>query len=214
MIHFMVDFENVRNSGLRGCEYLNPDDQVTIFYSNTCLQIEKGKMQQIIASGCILDICKLCKTGKNAMDFYIASRIGEIIGAGYNGIIVIISNDKGFSAVQDYWKMYAKDRLIGLKPDIERGILSSGEESARQKEIQIDRQNISLEAEFEKYRERKRIQEEIKNVFANTEYESKLEKIVDIIQGEKTPRVLYLDSLKKFGRRDGVLIYNKLKQVV
>lgn len=41
------------------------------------------------------------------------------------------------------------------KIDIERGILSSGEESARQKEIQIDRQNISLDVEFENYREKK-----------------------------------------------------------
>lgn len=41
------------------------------------------------------------------------------------------------------------------KIDIERGIFSSGEESARQKKIQIDRQNISLDAEFEKYREKK-----------------------------------------------------------
>ena len=93
MLHFMIDFENVRNNGLAGSEYLSGQDRVTIFYSAGCVQVENGRMEQILGSGCELDLCKLQKQGKNGLDFFIASRIGEIYGSGYAGDVSIISRD-------------------------------------------------------------------------------------------------------------------------
>ena len=78
MIHFMIDFENTRSKGLQGAEYLQPDDFVTIFYSQFCMKIERRRFRQLKESGCSFRLCKLQKTGKNALDFYIASHIGEI----------------------------------------------------------------------------------------------------------------------------------------
>ena len=57
MIHFMIDFENVMGRGLQGCEYLNVNDRVTIFYNKECSQIENKLMQQILSTGCDFDIC-------------------------------------------------------------------------------------------------------------------------------------------------------------
>lgn len=65
MFHFMIDFENTWSKGLQGAEYLSPDDRVTIFYSNSCLKVEKGKLQQIIDAGSMLDICRLQRAGKS-----------------------------------------------------------------------------------------------------------------------------------------------------
>ena len=104
MIHFMIDFENTRNRGLQGAEYLQPDDSVTIFYSQVCMKIEWKWFCQLKESGCNFRICKLQKAGKNALDFYIASHIGEMYGQGYNGMTAIVSNDAGFRAVREYWK--------------------------------------------------------------------------------------------------------------
>lgn len=33
-MYFLVDFENVRSSGLRGVDYLDSSDYLTIFFSN------------------------------------------------------------------------------------------------------------------------------------------------------------------------------------
>ena len=48
MFHFMIDLENTRSRGLQGAEYLSVEDCVTIFYSQSCLKVEGGKLQQIM----------------------------------------------------------------------------------------------------------------------------------------------------------------------
>lgn len=214
MLHFMVDFENVRSAGLQGSEYLHSDDSVTIFYSDCCLQVESGMMQQIFSSGCEFDICKLQKTGKNALDFYIASRIGQVYGCGYTGNIAIVSRDKGFQAVQEYWRGAMPARKVVLKPDIEQCIVSSGETSERSRIIREKKKAVGLDGEFEKYKERKRIQSEVQELFDDTKYGNEIGKIIDIIQAKSAPKVLYLDTLKRFGRKDGLEIYSKIKEVV
>lgn len=214
MLHFMIDFENVRSAGLQGSEYLHADDSVTIFYSDCCLQVESGMIQQIFNSCCEFDICRLKKTGKNALDFYIASRIGQVYGGGYAGDIAIVSRDKGFQAVQEYWRGAAPARKVVLKPDIEQCIVSVGENSERSQIFREKKKVVSLEGEFEKYKERKRIQSEVQELFDNTKYGNEIGKIIDIIQAKSTPKVLYLDTLKRFGRKDGLEIYSKIKEVV
>lgn len=39
MLHFMIDLENTRSKGLQGAEYLTAEDKVTVFYSQTCVQV-------------------------------------------------------------------------------------------------------------------------------------------------------------------------------
>lgn len=154
MIHFMIDFENVKSGGLAGSEYLCAYDRMTIFYSVCCQYIESKRMRQIRDAGCELDICRVQNNGKNALDFYIASKIGELYGSGYKGDIAIVSNDKGFRAVQEYWSGSFEDRKIVLKPNLEQCILFSGESSVRRRLIQDKRKKVHIESEFQKYQEK------------------------------------------------------------
>lgn len=214
MLHFMIDFENVGNSGLAGSEYLSGQDRVTIFYSAGCAQVENGRMEQLLGSGCRLDLCKLQKQGKNGLDFYIASRIGEIYGSGYEGDVSVVSRDKGFRAVQDYWKRAKEPRKIVLKPDIEQSIVSSGENSERSRLIREKKRIVGLESTVQKYNERKRLQAELGNLFADTEYIAQIGAILEMLLVKSTPKVLYLDMLKRFGKKDGLMIYREVKKVV
>lgn len=59
-------------------------------------------IQEIKESGCEFRVIKLKGTGKNALDFYIAAECGIISERGENEI-AIISNDKGFQAVIDFF---------------------------------------------------------------------------------------------------------------
>ena len=213
MIHFMIDFENVQSVGLQGSEYLCADDSVTIFYSEYCKQIDQGEMRNILASGCEVDICKLNKVGKNALDFYITSRIGQLYGAGYSGDIAVVSRDKGFQAVQDYWRKDSSKKII-LKPDIAQCIASSGETSARSSIIREKKKVVNLEREFEKYKERKKIQNQVKKLFPDKRYHAAIGKIVDVLQTKPTHKGLYLNMLKHFGKKNGLEIYHIVKNVV
>lgn len=213
MIHFMVDFENVRSAGLQGSEYLCADDSVTIFYSECCKQIAQGEIKNFLASGCEVDICKLNKVGKNALDFYIASRIGQLYGSGYSGDIAVVSRDKGFQAVQDYWKKDSSKKII-LKPDIAQCIAFSGENSARSSIVREKKKVVNLECEFEKYKERKKIQNQVKELFSDKRHHAAIGKIVGVLQTKPTHKVLYLNMLKYFGKKEGLEIYHTIKDVV
>lgn len=214
MIHFMVDFENTRSQGLQGVSYLLPEDSVTIFYSQACIKAENGKLQQMFNAHSNISVCKLKNTGKNALDFYIASKIGEVYGSGYEGTVAIVSKDKGYKAVRDYWQYCVpKPRSIILQPDIGQCIVSSNENSERRKQIQQQLQSVNLETEFAKYEERVRIQKLLKEEFAGTRYEDMIGQIQDILRDRKKPKILYLNALKAFGRKDGIEIYRKVKEL-
>ncbi len=159
-MYFLVDFENVLSDGLRGAQYLKADDTVIIFYSQVCDKVQQGVIRQIMDSACHLDICKLQKQGKNALDFYIATCLGAVFGSGYAGKAAIVSRDQGFTAVRDYWKGYAgKTAEVILGPTLEQCILSANEKQSGRK-------------------------------------------------------ILYLDSVKTFGKKDGLEIYRKMRYLM
>lgn len=210
---FLVDYENVGNAGLKGCGYLNVHDHLILFYSETTKKAERRMLEQITSSGCVFEICKLCKTGKNALDFYIVSKLGELIGKGYNGISIIVSKDGGFQAVRDYWEKKSTHKVkVFVSPCIEDGIASGNENNERTRELQQLRENITIGGYYSAYTEKMRIKEILKNLFAGTEYESMIDEIQDLIEGEKrTAKMIYLGSLHTFGKKNGLAIYHKIK---
>lgn len=213
-MQFMVDFENVRDRGLNGAQYLTPDDTVTLFFSRSSQKIGKGLLQNMIDSGCKLRICKLEYTGKNAIDYYIACRIGETFGNGYDGFISIISNDKGFKSVLDYWRNCAFTRKnVILKSDIANAIVGSNENSLRRLEIQELIKEVDIITEHKRNQEKLRMREELEKLFSDGDAVL-VPQIIDIIEGERLLKKIYLTSLTRFGRKKGLEIYHKLKQIV
>ena len=98
-MYFAIDYENVGNNGMKGSEYLSEEDTVEIFFSAAGPTISQGIFENMKNAKCRLLICKLQNQRKNALDFYIATRLGEMIGRGYQESIAIISNDKDFGIV-------------------------------------------------------------------------------------------------------------------
>lgn len=105
MASVLIDYENVgQTSGLKGVEYLTVRDTLIIFFSQACRKIRAEYMDAIEKSGCKFRTCKLVKPGKNALDFYIAAECG-ILNQNGETQIVIVSNDKGFSAIPDFFSV-------------------------------------------------------------------------------------------------------------
>lgn len=212
-LHFLIDYENVNEIGLEGVEHLCSSDSLAIFYSKACANISRKIMNIILESQCEFGAFRLKKAGKNALDFYIVSRVGELIGTGYRGKIVVVSRDKGYNAMRDYWteQGIAGERII-LKPSIKSGIIASNENSICRKKIVAESAQVSIESEYAKYKEKEHIKKQMENLFANTEYADVLPKICELTEMEKKPKGLYLGSLKRFGRVDGTKIYRYIKQ--
>lgn len=102
-MYFLIDYENVHTPGMRGTEYLLPADHLLVFCSVSAPNMEPQYLTAIKDSGCGFEICKPVKPSKNALDFYIAAKLGAIFGSGYTGNIAAISRDASFQALREYW---------------------------------------------------------------------------------------------------------------
>ena len=211
-MYFLVDFENVRNLGMRGTEFLLPSDCVILFYSDGAPTIEQRHLNNIQLSGCGFETCKLLKKRKNGLDFYIATKAGALFGAEKCQNLVIVSNDGGFQAVRDYWQERSGTKhRVALSESIEQGIISVNENSERANLIRSYRKNVDIGQFFAAYREKKRIEQVLMSAFEGTEFCDRLQEIQDLLKGDATPKVIYLDSLRRFGRKSGQEIYRILK---
>lgn len=211
-MYFLIDYENVKNAGMRGTEYLLPGDHVIVFYSSAVPNMEAQYLTGVRNSRCTFEVCKLIKVHKNALDFYIATRAGAIFGGGYTGNMAIISKDEGFQAVRDFWaSCAAPPRRILLSESIERSIISANEPNERTKLLHARLKNVDIGAFFSAYEEEQKLGKRLAEAFAGTEFASRTGEMADILKTEKTTRDIYLNTLRRFGRRDGLEVYKRLK---
>ena len=130
--------------------------------------------------------------------------------------MAIVSNDKGYNAVQDYWSSCVKPaRKVLLQPNIEQCIGCSNESSDRKKLIQGRLQEVNLETEYRLYREHLKMRRTLEEIFSDTAYRKLIGQIFGVVEGRKEhePKELYLDTIKRFGREDGLEIYRRIKPV-
>ena len=213
----LVDYENVNGSnGLNGADALHSEDTLIIFYSGCCAKIRYDFMQEIRESGCEFRIVKLKDTGKNALDFYIAAECGVMSERGETQI-AIISNDKGFQAVIDFFCMDQKAKRVeivrgGNIEDALTFFQTPGDEK-RKEQLQRRKTQLDLVAEYARIEERNRMREQLTEILQGTEYEKRSTEIVDFlnIQKDQGKRALYTGSLHRFGRKDGTAIYQLIK---
>lgn len=102
--YYLIDYENVHRTGIDGILNLNTDDNVVIFYSGNADKITFSLHKQILGSKADITYFEVRAGGKNALDFQLSSYMGYIIGSKKNCRFYIVSNDKGFEYVRDFWK--------------------------------------------------------------------------------------------------------------
>lgn len=213
MAAILVDYENVAASnGLKGVDVLREDDTLIIFYSKSCGKIRSDYMQSIYNSGCHFQIRKLKNPGKNALDFYIAAECG-ILGTLGEKQLAIISNDKGFQAIIDYFKVNESmlDVHIVKANNVENALLllDSNEDIERRIRLKMRSKMLDLESEHALIVERNSIRKRLEDTFFETEYEHSLPEIIEFIESHRDAgkKVLYTGFLHKFGRTAGTEIY-------
>ena len=100
---FLVDYENVSLSGLEGIEKLTEEDQVYIFYGNSAGSISFDMHAKIAQSRALVRYIKIERSGKNYLDFQLATLSGYLVATTEVTDFIIISKDTGFESVMDFW---------------------------------------------------------------------------------------------------------------
>ena len=220
MATILVDYENVSmTDGLKGAEYLDENDTLIIFYSQCCEKIRTEYIEMIEKSRCEFKTYKLAHAGKNALDFYIAVECGCLSMVGERQII-IVSKDKGFGAIADFFniKEELENATIHVASNIENALmkLNMQEDNARKQIIKEKTRALNIEAEQTRIKEQRAFAERISRAFAGTEYEGKMDEILNFVEKQEmnVPKLLYTGSLHAFGRKDGQAIYQRLKNIV
>ncbi len=100
---FLIDFENVKSKGLSGIDMLESDDTVIILYSENSDTISFEMHRKVMKCRADIEYFKVHVGGKNALDFQLSTLLGYIVARGEHSHAFIISNDRGFDFLHDFW---------------------------------------------------------------------------------------------------------------
>ena len=103
MTTYLIDFENVKSKGLVGIEAVSKQDKVIILYSENSDTISFDMHQKVLESDADIEYMKVRVGLKNALDFQLSTLLGYMVAKGENSHIFVISNDKGFDRLHDFW---------------------------------------------------------------------------------------------------------------
>jgi hypothetical protein len=105
MATYLIDFENVHQNGLEGLNRLTENDSVIIFIGSKETSVPIETLYRVVNSPAQIKIKKMKKTADNYLDFQLATCLGGLVMSDpVNTEFFIISNDRDFESVIDYWK--------------------------------------------------------------------------------------------------------------
>ena len=114
--------------------------------------------------------------------------------------------------MRDYWTSVAqRPRRVCLSENIERGIVTANLGDQRGERVRQRMKPVDIAAFYAAYQENKRIRGILEDALEGTDFLSRTGDIQDILKKGKTAKVIYLDVLHRFGRKDGLEIYRRLK---
>lgn len=123
---FLIDFENVSNSGFDGLEDLSAADKVIVFYSEKSSSISMATHRKLEASSATKEYVGVKAGGKNALDFQLSTYLGYLLAKDSTAHYSIVSNDTGYDFVLDFWKQRGVTilRCTNLSQDTKESLLA------------------------------------------------------------------------------------------
>ncbi len=121
MNFFLIDFENINSEKIKDISGTQENDVVIIFYSEHCLTIQLDVVDYLIKAKMQIRTFNVKVGTHNALDFQLSSYLGYLIGkAGDGAKYHIVSNDKGYDNLCEYWQEQEMmvDRISFPVPEI------------------------------------------------------------------------------------------------
>ena len=105
MNYFLVDYENVNASGLKGVSSLSEEDTVVIFYSEKAETLTFGLHRRLNESKATISFQRVQTGVKNALDLQLCTYLGYLVGqnAQSPAAYYIVSADQDYTLICSYW---------------------------------------------------------------------------------------------------------------
>ena len=130
MKYYLIDYENVNASGLDGIEKLSQDSKVVLFFTRNSNKIDLNMLHVLLNMETDLLVIEV-HHGKQALDIQLASYVGYLIGTeGDESEYNIISKDKGYRNIQDFWSDHTINLFSSIRQAARQKAAEEGDASA------------------------------------------------------------------------------------
>ena len=217
MATIIIDYENVKDTGLKGIDSLCEEDKLAVFFSNTCSTISQECVDYIQESGCSFEVVQLKTPRANALDFYQAAYVGELVANGETEI-ALITKDKGFHSIKDYVSGKWSEVQVVVAPNVQIALtqFSSPLEAERRKKLQYKMNRVSIDAECRRINADKEYKRKIAQALEEGGFGNQVGNVYDFLKyaQDKGRKSVYTSALHTFGRQQGTRIYSLIRDVI
>lgn len=214
-MNFLIDIENVANSGFEGLENLSAEDSLLIFYSEKHSSINLSVHQKLEQSPARKEYLSIKTGGKNALDFQLVTWLGYRLAKVPQESYVIVSKDTGFDAVVDFWKKRGMNvsrnadlKVPGRKQTVKKAEKKAEKKADKEKKKAQKKEKQQQKKESEKEKKIREVRKQI------PEYAGDAPEIVQILGSTNTKQELNNGLVKIFGSDKAGKLYKKLKPMI
>lgn len=209
--YYLIDYENVRGDGLKGCQNLVKSDHIIIFFTQNAKSIDMSDISNHgEAELAMIEV----PAGKQSADMHIGSYIGYLVGKNGNKCkVVVVSKDTDFDKVIDFWKKMA-GIAASRSQQIKKTETNSAAKPAASKEKQSEG-NAAKENVKDKSDVNAEIQKALSKAGISNDIVSYVTSIaVKNLSVKNGKQQTYRMIISKYGQDKGLAIYNHIKKKI
>ncbi|MDR1605557.1 MAG: hypothetical protein LBS41_00455 [Streptococcaceae bacterium] len=98
---YLIDYENVHQNGFDGIEAISTADEIYLFIGQSA-KIPAVDLKKIMSKNIKLYVTE--KTQPDYLDFQLATLLGSLVVTQTDKSFTIVSKDRGYDAVIDFWR--------------------------------------------------------------------------------------------------------------
>ena len=172
MQFFLVDYETVGASGLRGISGLSEEDEVIVFYPNRAKPMSFELFRELKKAKANVSFQKVSAGGKTALNAHLCSYLGYLVGlnAKKSAACYVVSKNKHYETISSYWLRQNASVSVSVIPEIS---FVSSAISVEEASAPVENENDALQTE--------ELQIKLKYLLPG-KYETQIPAIADIIQ--------------------------------
>ncbi len=191
--YYLIDYENVGSNGFLGCENLNKQTEIHIFYTNNSKKID---LDIFYNHGQANIIVHKVPSGKQSLDLHISSFIGYLVGLNSKKEFncIIISKDTDYDNIISFWEREKNIKILRYE---------SIDPTAETFQLLLDN---DLTTNIQK------ALEDIQTINEDIEYITNVCNLY--INSKNKKQDIYRNIIYKYGQEKGLTIYTKIKNLL